>query len=190
MRELRERDVVDEEGSGRRAGRSDRSEEAQGLDRERARRDEDEAERLDRELLELLNELRVAMPGVQVLFGFLLTVPFQQRFSDITKFQEKVYFVTLLLAAAATAFLIAPAAYHRINFRERQKPRIVKVGSVQVLVGLALLALSMTGAVLLVTDVLFHETTVAIVVAGLAALYAWLWFVAPAIRRARGRPAW
>jgi hypothetical protein len=156
----------------------------------RARADEDEGERLDRELMELLNELRVAMPGVQVLFGFLLTVPFQQAFERITDFQRDVYFVTLVLSAAAIAFLIAPAANHRINFRDRQKPRIVRVGTRQAVAGLALLAMAMTCAVLLITDVLFQSTTVAIVVAATAALYTWLWFGSPLLRRLRRERAW
>jgi len=81
-------------------------------------RTEEEQERLNRQMTELLNELRVAMPGVQVLFGFLLTVPFAQGFKDINAFQRDVYFVTLLAAAVATAFLIAPSAYHRIADRK------------------------------------------------------------------------
>ncbi|MES1193639.1 MAG: DUF6328 family protein, partial [Solirubrobacterales bacterium] len=87
-----------------------------------ARSDEDEAARLDRELIELLNELRVVMPGVQVLFGFLLTVPFQQRFETVDDFPRTVYSVTLLLVAASSAFLLAPSAFHRLTFREGQKP--------------------------------------------------------------------
>src|SRR4051812_31255652 len=90
-----------------------------------ARDDETEKERLDRNLEQLLNELRVAMPGVQLLFGFLLTVPFQQRFQRVTGFQEKLYFATLLAAATASAFFIAPTAYHRILFREGEKQHLV-----------------------------------------------------------------
>ena len=93
-------------------------------------RSEDEQERLNRQLIELLNELRVAMPGVQVLFGFLLAVPFQQRFEQVSDFQQTVYFVTLLCAAVATAFLIAPSAYHRLMFEQHDKPNIVHIGSV------------------------------------------------------------
>ncbi len=159
-------------------------------DRDSARQDEDEAERLDRELIELLNEVRVAMPGVQVLFGFLLTVPFQQGFQRITETQRYVYFVTLLLAAAATAMLIAPSAFHRILFREHQKPRIVKQGSRQLVTGLGLLALAMTGAVFLITDILFGTTTVVAVVAGVAVLYAWMWFGIGLVRKLRGGQAW
>lgn len=158
--------------------------------REEARRDEDEAERLDRELLELLNELRVALPGVQVLFAFLLTVPFQQRFAEITEFQRMTYFVTLLLSAGATAFLIAPTAYHRIMFRERDKPRLIHTATVQSIVGLALLALALNGAVLLISDVLFGTTTVVAVVAVVALTFLWLWFGLALVRRLGRERAW
>ena len=119
-------------------------------------REETEQERLNRELDQLLGELRVAMPGVQVLFAFLLTVPFQQRFAQVTEFQRDVYFVTLLAAAAASALFVAPTAYHRLMFRERDKPRLVAISTKLALAGLACLAVAMNGAVLLVTDVLFE----------------------------------
>src|SRR3712207_6753340 len=86
---------------------------------------EDRQARTARELIELLNELRVALPGVQVLFAFLLTVPFAQRFAQITATQKKVYFASVLCVALATAFLIAPTAYHRIQFRERDKEQML-----------------------------------------------------------------
>ena len=159
-------------------------------DREQARKDEDEGERLDRELVELLQELRVAIPGVQVLFGFLLTVPFQQGFRRITEFQEYVYFVTLLLAAAASAFLIAPTAYHRIMFRERDKPRLIRTATQQSLAGLACLALALNGAVLLITDLLFQTDTVVVVVALTALTFAWLWFGLALFRRLRKDRDW
>src|SRR3569832_1460262 len=142
----------------------------------REERTEEEQERLNRQMMELLNELRVAMPGVQILFGFLLTVPFQQRFRDVTQFQETVYFVTLVAAAVAAAFLIAPSAYHRVMFEQHDKPNIIHIGTGQMLVGLGALALAMNGAVLLVTDVLFEAGTVAVTVALLATLYLTLWF--------------
>ena len=158
-----------------------------GVDTEERREDrsEDEQERLNRQMTELLNEIRVAMPGVQVLFGFLLTVPFQQRFQQVTQFQEKVYLATLVSAATATAFLIAPSAYHRVVFEQHQKPNIIHRGTIQFLVGLVALALAMNGAVLLVTDVLFDAGTVTIVVAGLASLYVTLWFGLGIVRRLR-----
>jgi hypothetical protein len=155
-----------------------------------ARSDEDEADRLDRELIELLNELRVVMPGVQVLFGFLLTVPFQQRFETIDDFQRIVYFVTLLLVAAASAFLMGPSAFHRLTFREGQKPYLIRLGTRQTIVGMALLALAMNGVLLLLTDLLFHATTVAITVAAMAGLFGWLWFGLAWRRRASGRSEW
>jgi uncharacterized protein DUF6328 len=139
-------------------------------------RSEEEQERLNRQMTELLNELRVAMPGVQVLFGFLLTVPFQQRFQQVTGFQETIYLVTLIAAATATAFLIAPSAFHRMVFRQNEKPNIIQLGTAQFIVGLVALAFAMNGAVLLVTDVLFDAGTVTVIVAGLACLYVTLWF--------------
>src|ERR1700712_4752519 len=155
-----------------------------------ARSDEDEGERLDRELIELLNELRVVMPGVQVLFGFLLTVPFQQRFASIDGFQRIVYFCTLLLTAASAAFLMGPSAFHRLTFREGQKPYLIALGTRQTIVGMALLALAMNGVLLLLTDVLFHTLTVAIVVAATSALFSWLWFGLAWRRKLSGKREW
>src|SRR3954453_5597999 len=140
-----------------------------------ARRDEDEGERLARQLIELLNELRVVMPGVQLLFGFLLTVPFQQRFAEIDDFQRIVYVVTLVLTAASAAFLMAPSAFHRLTFRMGEKPYLIQFGTRVTIVGLGLLALAMNGVILLLADVLFHGTTVAVMVACSAILYASLW---------------
>src|SRR5436189_515711 len=139
-------------------------------DRNPSERVESEQERLDRQLEQLLQELRVAMPGVQVLFAFLLAVPFQQRFTQVTDFQRDVYFVTLLAAAAASAFFIAPTAFHRVRFQERDKPFLVAISSRFMIAGLACLALAMIGAVLLVSDVLFDGATVTITVAITAAL--------------------
>jgi hypothetical protein len=155
-----------------------------------ARSDEDQAERLDRELIELLNELRVIMPGVQVLFGFLLTVPFQQRFTEVDDFQRIVYFVTLLLTAASAAFLMGPSAFHRLTFREGQKPYLVHLGTRQAIIGMALLALAMNGVLLLLSDVLFHTLTVAIVVSGTSALFTWLWFGLAWRRKLSGKKEW
>jgi membrane-bound acyltransferase YfiQ involved in biofilm formation len=156
---------------------------AGGETRRREERSENEQERLNRQMMELLNEIRVAMPGVQVLFGFLLTVPFQQRFQRVTEFQETVYFGTLIAAATATAFLIAPSAYHRIMFQAHDKPNIIALGTAQMLAGLVALALAMNGAVLLITDVLFDAGTVTITVIALATLYFTLWFGIGLFRR-------
>src|SRR3954468_5811794 len=158
--------------------------------RDKARSGEDEAERLDRELIELLNELRVVMPGVQVLFGFLLTVPFQQRFGTVDDFQRIVYFVTLLLTAASAAFLMAPSAFHRLTFREGQKPYLIALGTRQTIAGMTLLAFAMNGALLLLTDILFDTTTVVVTVTLTGALFTWLWFGLAWRRKASGKKEW
>ena len=146
-------------------------------------REETDRERLDRQLDQLLNELRVAMPGVQVLFAFLLAVPFQQRFAQVTDFQKDVYFVTLLAAAVASALFIAPTAYHRLMFRARDKPRLVAMSSMFALAGLVALAIAMNGALLLVTDVLFDGTAVIVTSIATATLFIGLWFVLGFVRR-------
>ena len=144
---------------------------------------ENKAERLDRELIELLNGLRVALPGVQVLFAFLLAVPFQQGFTKITEFQKDVYFATLLLTAISAALLISPSAYHRLTFRMQQKDHLLVLANRFTIAGLAALALAMSLAIILITDVLF--STEATVVAGAIALamFAFLWFALPLKRR-------
>jgi hypothetical protein len=142
-----------------------------------------EQEKLDRRLDQLLQELRVAMPGVQVLFAFLLAVPFQQRFTTVTEFQKHVYFATLLASAAASALFIAPTAFHRLMFRARDKPHLISLSSRLTLVGLAFLAIAMNGAVLLVTDLLYQEATVIVTVAITATLFVGLWFVLGILRR-------
>jgi hypothetical protein len=149
-------------------------------------REETEQERLDRQLDQLLNELRVAMPGVQVLFAFLLAVPFQQRFVEVTDFQKNVYFVTLLASAAASALFIAPTAYHRLMFRARDKPRLVALSSKLAVAGLVALAIAINGALLLVTDVLFDGTAVIVTTIAATTLYVGLWFVLGLLRRAAG----
>jgi Family of unknown function (DUF6328) len=146
-------------------------------------RDESEGERLDRNLAELLQELRVALPGVQVLFAFLLAVPFQQNFTKITAFQEKVYFATLLCTALSAALLISPTAYHRLTFHLQQKKELVYVSNRLSIVGLGFLALAMTGAVVLITDVLFGPFATIAFGLATAAMFAMLWGVLPLRRR-------
>ena len=149
-------------------------------------RDESESERLDRNLQEMLGELRVALPGVQVLFAFLLVVPFNQRFADVTQFQKTVFFVTLLCTAASTVCLIAPTAHHRIEFRQQDKQRIVQTGNRIVILGLLLLAVAMTGAVLFVTDFLYSSTTTIVAAGGIGLAFAVLWYLSPLRRLAQG----
>lgn len=150
-------------------------------------RDESEEERLDRNLGELLQELRVALPGVQVLFAFLLAVPFQQNFTKISEFEKKVYFATLLLTALSAALLIAPSAYHRITFRYQQKHRLVFIANRLAIAGLATLALAMTCAIMLITDVLFGTVTTIVTVAAALTVFVLLWAVLPLKRRLRYR---
>src|ERR1700710_109790 len=113
----------------------------------------DEQEKRDRQLLELLNELRVALPGVQILFAFLLTVPFSVRFEKLTSFQRTDYFVTLLATTFSAACLIAPSAAHRLRFHKHDRGWLVESANRLTIAGLALLAVAITGAVALVTDV-------------------------------------
>lgn len=140
-------------------------------------------ERADRNLSELLQELRVALPGVQVLFAFLLTVPFTQRFEELTNFQEKLYFGVLLGAALSTALFIAPTAGHRILFRLQQKEYLVVVANRLALAGLAVLAVSMCGVILLISDILFGPAACIVTTTASALVFAGLWYMGPLLRR-------
>jgi hypothetical protein len=146
--------------------------------------EESQEERVNRELIELLNELRVALPGVQVLFAFLLTVPFSQRFGRVNDLQKDVYMVALLCTLAGSVFLIAPTAFHRLRFRDRDKEALLRVSNVFAIVGLVLLATAMTAAVFVVTDVLFTGAITTVVTTLTAGLFAVVWFVLPLARRA------
>lgn len=148
-------------------------------------RQETEQERVDRNLTELLNELRVALPGVQVLFAFLLAVPFSQRFSDLAPYQEKIYFGTLICSAAASALLIAPSAHHRIEFRMQDKRHIVILANRLAIIGLAFLALAMTGVVLLITDLLYDTVATVVATTLTALVFGVLWYGLPIWRRMR-----
>src|SRR4051794_223997 len=120
--------------------------------------EESRRERVNRELIELLNELRVALPGVQVLFAFLLAVPFSNGYKQITEFQKNLFFMTLVATAISTACFIVPTALHRLNFRQREKERILLASNKFAIAGLLFLALSMIGAVMLITDVIYSDT--------------------------------
>ena len=141
-------------------------------------------ERIDRELIELLNELRVALPGVQFLFAFLLIVPFQQKSDQVTDFQRGVYYVALAAAALATALLIAPAAQHRILFRQQDKENLLRRSNRSALAGLLALGLAICSAVLLVVDVLFSATLAWVTAGALALLLVWWWLAVPLWMRA------
>ena len=149
--------------------------------------DETKKERVDRELIELLNELRVTLPGVQVLFAFLLILPFQQGWSRVTELQKDVYFAAFLCAAAAGICLISPTANHRIQFRQGLvvKERLLFRANRAAIVGTAFLAAALTLAVFLITDVLFGLGRAVAAGVILAVLFLWLWVVQPVISRAR-----
>ena len=147
--------------------------------------DESKQERLDRELIELLNELRVALPGVQVLFAFLLGVPFTQRFGQVSDLQQDVYFLTFLCAAIATALLIAPSANHRLEWRRGDKEHLLVVSNRLAIAGTVFLALAISGTVFVVTDMLFDAPSAAVVAALTAGVFAWLWYALPLLRRRR-----
>jgi uncharacterized integral membrane protein len=147
-------------------------------------RQETDTARLDRNLSELLQELRVALPGVQVLFAFLLTIPFNQRFALLTTAQERIYLATLLITTISAVLLIAPTAYHRITFRKQQKARLVILANRLAIVGLGFLALAMTGVVLLITDFLFSTVLTVICTTFVGLMFATFWYALPLWRRA------
>jgi Family of unknown function (DUF6328) len=149
----------------------------------RVDRHETELERCDRNLVELLQEVRVAQTGVQVLFGFLLAVAFTQRFQSISAFQRTVYFITLLAAGGAAVMLIAPTAYHRILFRRGDKLHLVNVANRFTLVGLAGVAVAMVGVVLLISDAMFTTPATVVVTVLAAATCITTWFAMPLGRR-------
>jgi amino acid transporter len=136
-------------------------------------------ERVSRELIELLNELRVALPGVQVLFAFLLAVPFAQGFTQVTDFQRALFFAVMALTAISAALLIAPSAWHRLRFRQQDKERILRASNKMSIAGLGFLALAMTGAVMLIADFIYSPTLT--ILSGIAAaiVYGVLWYVLP-----------
>jgi hypothetical protein len=140
---------------------------------------------LDRELIELLNELRVALPGVQVLFAFLLTVPFSQRFPSLTGLQRGVYFGTVIATALASMFLIAPSSYHRLRWRQHDKERMLVTSNRLSITGTAFLAISIAAAVFLISDVLFGVGAAALAGGLMAGLVTWFWFGLPLLRGVR-----
>jgi hypothetical protein len=150
---------------------------------------EDERERVNRELIELLNELRVALPGVQVLFAFLLTLPFTPRFEQVTEIQKGAYVVAFLAAALGVALLIAPSSYHRLRFRKGDKRRMLFTSNRLVIAGMAFVAISMTGVVFVITDVLFGVPAASGVTAAIAGWFTWFWYGLPVSRALEDRGA-
>jgi Family of unknown function (DUF6328) len=146
-------------------------------------RNESEDERMDRNVAELLQELRVAGLGVQVLFGFLLSLPFTNRFSHLDHAQRVLYQAALLLAAGATALLTGPVAYHRIVFRRHEKRRLLAVSNTLALCGLAAVALAISCAVWLVVSTIDSGAVVPVMAAVMPVVFIGLWFVLPMIGR-------
>ncbi len=145
--------------------------------------EETEKERIEREYCELLDEIRIALPGGEVMLGFLLTAPFSDRFSNLTEAQKIVYLVSLLCVAAATALLLAPSAYHRIRFRTGDKPWITRRGNLLVIAAMVVMVPGISGTMFVVTDVIFARLAAALVSGGTAMFLVGLWFAVPLLRR-------
>jgi O-antigen/teichoic acid export membrane protein len=164
------------------AGRRDKSVEAPADQRR-----ETGAQRDDRNMTELVQELRVAGLGVQVLFGFLLSLPFTVKFDRLSGFQHGLYLASVVLAATATILLIGPVAYHRLVFRRGLKEGLVRFANVLAVFGLAAVAGAVLAAVLLLTDYVAGAVAGALITAALACMIAVLWFAVPLTRRQERR---
>lgn len=157
--------------------------ESRRREQEQDPRPESEAQRDDRNLAEILQELRVAGLGVQVLFGFLLSLPFTNRFDRLSHSQRELYIASLLLAALSTALLLGPVAYHRLVFRRHQKERLVRAANLMAIGGLATVAMAVTAAVLLVTSYVLSGPPAVIIAVAVGCLFGSLWFAFPLTRR-------
>ena len=146
-------------------------------------RDETQAARDDRNLIELLQELRVLGLGVQVLFGFLLSLPFTSQFRQLDGADRNLYLACLILAAVATALLLGPVAYHRLVFRQGMKERLVTTANVMAILGLIAVGLAVSSAVLLVTGFVAGYTTGGVIAGLVLLMFALLWFALPITRR-------
>jgi hypothetical protein len=144
---------------------------------------ESKSERLNRELMELLQELRVVIPGVQVLLAFLLTVPFQQRFADLPGSMRNAFFASIACATLATAFLIAPSAHHRLRWRAGEKEALVRIGNQMAIAGTVFLAAAIVLALYVVTDVLFTTDLALWTAIGAVIVFGGLWYVLPMLWR-------
>lgn len=151
-----------------------------------AREEESEHQRLTRNVNELLQELRVAQSGVQFLFGFLLAVAFTEPYARATTFQHVVHLIAVLFATAAVALLSAPAAWHRILFRQGERPKIIEVANRLAIWGMSCLAVAMTFTVLLLTDEIIGTWGAIVISVLAAALFGVLWFLLPLLRRLNG----
>ena len=154
-----------------------------GPDQAQDPRQESAAERDDRNLAELLQELRVSGLGVQILFGFLLSLPFTVRFVKLGSAQRDLYLASLVLSAVATALLLGPVAYHRLVFRRRQKESLIRAASIMAILGLATVGLAIATAVLLVSSYVTTAVPAGIITACVVVMFGGLWFAFPLARR-------
>jgi hypothetical protein len=144
---------------------------------------ESKGERLDRELMELLQELRVVLPGVQVLLAFLLTAPFQQRFAQLPGSLRNAFFVSIACATLATALLIAPSAHHRLRWRAGEKDRLLRLANREAIWGTVFLAAAIVLALYVITNVLFATWLAVVTAVAGVVVFAWLWYALPLLGR-------
>lgn len=149
------------------------------MDEERPERDETPKEQAGRELIELLNELRVVLPGVTVLLAFLLAVPFAKGWARVTEFQRDVFVVAFLSSAVSVAFLAAPSSYHRLRFRHGDKAQLVRLGNTLAIAGIAAAAVALEAVVLLVIDYVLSRDAAIAAGAALFVVVVSLWYVLP-----------
>jgi Kef-type K+ transport system membrane component KefB len=148
---------------------------------------ETRGERLDRELMELLQELRVVLPGVQVLLAFLLTAPFQQRFAQLPGSLRNAFFASIVCATLATALLIAPSAHHRLRWRAGEKDRLLRIANREAIWGTVFLAAAIVLALYVITNVLFSPWLAVVTAAVAVAVFAWLWYALPLVGRSSSK---
>jgi hypothetical protein len=148
----------------------------------------DDQQRSERQMAELLQELRVALPGVQFLFAFLLTVPFANRFADVSSFQKTAYFVALLTTAASAVFLIAPTATHRLRFHQRDREYVIETANTYLVIALVLLGVGIVAALVCLTDFLYGGVATVIWPGIIAVVLVFLWFVRPGARERSSGP--
>jgi Family of unknown function (DUF6328) len=159
------------------------------VDVERRERDETPKEQADRELIELLNELRVVLPGVTVLLAFLLAVPFAKGWTRVTTFQRDVFVVAFLASAVSVAFLAAPSSYHRLRFHQGDKAQLVRLGNTLAIAGIAAAAVALEAVVLLVIDFVLSRGAAIAAAAALFVVVVTLWYALPLRAALRDRSA-
>ena len=146
---------------------------------------EDQKSRLDRELIELLNELRVVLPGIQVLFAFLLIAPFNDRFAALTSAERGVYFVAVVATAMSSVLLIAPTAQHRVRWRAKDKEQLLQTANHLAIAGTVFLMIGIAAALYLVVEFVYDNTLAEVMLALVGAAMLWFWYGEPLLRRRR-----